>query len=428
MSESKITCPNCGHTFSSDEAIARHIEEKLKAEFQEKNREAIAALEKRNSELKKRQDDLENQKKQFQELQEKAREEYVEKLNAEKKKIKEELKRKAEKEAKEEMEEMIKELKEDLDKKKAENKQLQKKEIEFLRKEVELKEAKEKLEIEVQKKLLEGKKQTEEEAMKKASEQWELKEKEYQKQIDDAKKSAAEMKRKMEQGSMQLQGEVQELAIEDQLKQAFPFDRIDEVSKGIRGADCVQTVINQYQQECGKIIFESKRTQNFGGDWIDKLKADMLQAGADVAVLITQTLPKGQTSFTLVNGVWVCSFAEFQSLALALREGLMMVHATKGANENKGDKMQMLYTYLTGVEFRHQVEAIVEGFTSLKDELEREKRAMQRIWKEREKQIEKVIMNTIDLYGSVKGIAGASVKSIESLEMDDRLLGDPDEN
>ena len=200
-----------------------------------------------------------------------------------------------------------------------------------------------------------------------------LKEKEYQKQIEDAKKSADDMKRRMEQGSMQLQGEVQELAIEDELRTAFPFDIIDEVSKGIRGADCIQTIFNRNQQECGKIIYESKRTQNFGGDWIDKLKGDMLHAGADIAVLITETLPKDQKTFTLINGVWVCTFTEFKSLAMAIREGLIMVNATKGANENKGDKMQMLYSYLTGNEFKHQVEAIVEGFSSLKEGLERKK-------------------------------------------------------
>lgn len=427
MSDVKISCPQCGHSFSPEDAIAHGVEERLRLEFQQKNQKFLAEQDEKKSKFAEQQEKFLAQQKEFEENREKAKEEYLEKLKKDREKIEEEAKQKAAKEAKEGMDVFIKSLKEDLEKKKEENKKLQEKEVEFMKKENELKEAKERMELEVQKKVLEEKKKVEIEAEKKLSEKFGLKEKEYQKQIEDAKKSAEDMKRKMEQGSMQLQGEVQELAIEDELRAVFPFDRIEEVSKGIRGADCVQTVVNSSQEDCGKIIYESKRTANFAGDWIPKLKGDMLSAGADVAVLITQTLPKDQKSFSLVDGVWVCSFAEFKSLAAVLRDGIIKINATRASNENKGDKMTMLYGYLTGNEFRHQVEAIVEGFTSLKSELDREKRAMQKIWKDREKQIEKVIMNTIDLYGSVKGIAGSSVKSIESLDLDNNLLdeGDP---
>jgi hypothetical protein len=379
----------------------------------------LAEQEERKKKFKEEQEKFLAKQKQFEEGQEKAREEYLERLKKDREKIESEAKEKALKEAKESMEVLIKSLKEDLDRKKEENKKLQEKEVAFMKKELELKEVKEKMELEVQKRVLESAKKFEEDAAKKMSEKFELKEKEYQKQIDDAKKSAEEMKRKMEQGSMQLQGEVQELAIEDALRQQFPFDFISEVSKGVRGADCIQAVINKSQEECGKIIYESKRTQNFAGDWIPKLKTDMISSGADIAVLITQTLPKDQKSFSMVDGVWVCSFSEFQSLAAVLRDALIRVHATRASNENRGDKMQMLYTYLTGNEFRHQVEAIVEAFTTMKSNLDREKRQMMKNWKEREKQIDKVIENTLGLYGSVKGIAGSSVKTIEALEFDD---------
>lgn len=422
MSDVKINCPQCGHSFSPEDAIAHGVEERLRKEFQQKNQAFLAEQEEKKKKFLEEQEKFMALQRKFQEDQEKAREEYLEKLKKDREKIEEEAKEKAKKEANEKMEVLVKSLKEDLDKKKEENKKLLEKEVEFLKKENELKEAREKLELEVAKKVLEQKKQAELEAEKKLAEKFELKEKEYQKQIEDAKKSAEDMKRKMEQGSMQLQGEVQELAIEDELSRLFPFDQISEVSKGIRGADCIQTVVNAAQEACGKIIYESKRTQNFAGDWIPKLKADMLSAGADVAVLITQTLPKDQKTFALVDGVWVCSFSEFKSLAAVLRDGIIKINATKASNENKGEKMHMLYDYLTGNEFRHQVEAIVEGFSTLKTDLEKEKRAMQRIWKEREKQIEKVIMNTIDMYGSVKGIAGSSVKSIESLDLGDNLL------
>jgi hypothetical protein len=419
MSDVKITCPQCGHSFSPEDAIAHGVEEKLRQEFQKKNQAFLAEQEERKKKFKEEQEKFLAKQKQFEEGQEKAREEYLERLKKDREKIESEAKEKALKEAKESMEVLIKSLKEDLDRKKEENKKLQEKEVAFMKKELELKEAKEKMELEVQKRVLESAKKFEEDAAKKMSEKFELKEKEYQKQIDDAKKSAEEMKRKMEQGSMQLQGEVQELAIEDALRQQFPFDFISEVSKGVRGADCIQAVINKSQEECGKIIYESKRTQNFAGDWIPKLKTDMISSGADIAVLITQTLPKDQKSFSMVDGVWVCSFSEFQSLAAVLRDALIRVHATRASNENRGDKMQMLYTYFTGNEFRHQVEAIVEAFTTMKSNLDREKRQMMKNWKEREKQIDKVIENTLGLYGSVKGIAGSSVKTIEALEFDD---------
>ncbi|UKN01518.1 DUF2130 domain-containing protein [Paracrocinitomix mangrovi] len=431
MSDVKITCPQCGHSFSPEDAIAHGIEEKLRKEFQDKNQKFLAEQEDKKKKFEEEQEKLLAAKKEFEEGKEKAREEYLEKLKKDKAQIEAEAKEKAAKEAKESMDVQFKALQEDLEKKKEENKKLQEKELEFMRKELALKEEREKMELEIQKQILEKTKKLGEEAEKKLAEKFELKEKEYQKQIEDAKKSAEEMKRKMEQGSMQLQGEVQELAIEDELSHLFPFDTIEEVSKGIRGADCIQTVVNSSQDICGKIIYESKRTQNFAGDWIPKLKGDMLAAGADIAVLITQTLPKEQSSFAMIDGVWVCSFSEFKSVAAVLRDALIRVNATRSANENKGDKMQMLYSYLTGNEFRHQVEAIVEAFSTMKANLDREKRQMIKNWKEREKQIDKVIENTLGLYGSVKGIAGSSVKTIEALEFDDsddNLLDDGGED
>ncbi|MBI3135680.1 MAG: DUF2130 domain-containing protein [Bacteroidetes bacterium] len=417
MSESKITCPNCGTTFNAEEAIAKGLEEKLTREFQEKNKKAAEQLELKNQEFLRKQTDLENLRKEFESRQEKAREEYAQKLKEDREKILAESKAKAEKEAGESIGLKLKDLEETLQKKQKENLELQKKEIEFLKKEQELKEIKDKMELEIQRKMLEVKKQSEEELSRRFSEQFELREKEYKKQIDDQKKLTEEMQRKMEQGSMQLQGEVQELVIEEVLKAAFPFDVIEEVAKGARGADCIQTVRNNLMQECGKIIYESKRTKAFSQEWINKLKDDMRASGAELAVLITETPPKDQKHFAHINGVWVCSYTEFKALAAVLRDSLIRIKSASESNENKGEKMEMLYSYLTGNEFRQQVEAIVEGFTSLQTELEKEKKAMQLIWKRREKQIEKVIHNTLAMHGSVKGIAGASVQDIRSLEL-----------
>jgi hypothetical protein len=249
---------------------------------------------------------------------------------------------------------------------------------------------------------------------------------EKEKQLEDQKRLIAEMQRKADQGSMQMQGEVMELALEDLLREAFPFDLIAEVGKGIRGADVIQTVRNKYSHECGKIIYETKRTKNFEYGWIEKLKHDMVAQRADIAILVTEAYPKELDRFGIIEGVWVCKFADIKPLVMLVRDSIEKIYAANAAQENKGDKMVVLYNYLTGNEFKHQLEAIVEGFKALEDGLNSEKKAMQRIWKEREKQLEKVLNNTIDFYGSVKGIAGSSVPEIKMLELgnDDKLLED----
>jgi hypothetical protein len=205
---------------------------------------------------------------------------------------------------------------------------------------------------------------------------------------------------------MQLQGEVQELALEELLKANFPFDEISEVGKGKRGADCIQTIRNNHGQECGKIIFESKRAENFGGEWIEKLKSDMRNQGADVAVIVTRTMPKDMDQFGEKNGVWICGFGEVKALVHVLRDGILKIfHATK-SQENRGDKMLLLYDYLTSSEFGEQWKAIREGFQAMKQSIQRERDAMEKLWKSREKQLEKVLLNAAHIRGSIDGIAG----------------------
>jgi hypothetical protein len=240
--------------------------------------------------------------------------------------------------------------------------------------------------------------------------------KELEKQLEDQRRLAEEMKRKAEQGSMQLQGEAQELLLEELLKDHFPYDNISEVGKGVEGADCIQTVHNHLGSECGKIIFESKRTKTFNNAWIEKLKNDMRSKKADVAILVTQAYPKEMSCFGERDGVWICSFSEVIALTTALRHTIMRVADTKKLEENKGEKMQMLYNYLTGNEFRQNIETIVEGFLSMKNAITKERVQMEKLWKEREKQLEKVLLSTSGMYGSIKGIAGASVGTIPLLE------------
>jgi hypothetical protein len=239
--------------------------------------------------------------------------------------------------------------------------------------------------------------------------EYQLRLKEMEEKLEAQRKLAEEMRRKAEQGSMQSQGEAQELALEEMLRTAFPFDIITEVGKGVRGADCIQTVRNSFGQECGKIIFESKRTKDFANDWIEKLKADLRSQGANVAVIVTQALPKDMNSFGEKEGVWICSFAEARAVVGMLRDAIIKIFNAAKSQENRGDKMHLLYDYLTSREFGEQWQAIREGFMSMKLSIQKERDAMEKLWKAREKQLEKVLLNTAHIRGSVDGIAGMDV-------------------
>ena len=304
-----------------------------------------------------------------------------------------------------------------LEKEKAANEQklkdAQRKELEFLQQMQDLRKKEENLEMEMQKRLIEQKNSIAEQIRKEETERQSLKETEYQmrlremeKKIEDQNKLVEEMKRKAEQGSMQLQGEVQELALEALLRNSFPFDVISEVGKGVKGADCIQTVRNNFGQECGRIIYESKRTKDFGKDWIEKLKADMRSQGADVAVIVTQAMPPDMDCFGEKDGVWICSFGEVKALSAVLRDLIIRVSTANKSQENKGDKMTLLYNYLTSGEFSEQWKAIREGFMSMRMSIQRERDQMEKMWKAREKQLEKVLLNAAHIKGSIEGIAG----------------------
>ncbi|MFT4733135.1 MAG: hypothetical protein ACI9DJ_000114 [Algoriphagus sp.] len=396
MSPNQTTCPNCGHVFDAGEALQKHMEIELKKRFSEQeklNGEKLALYKKQLLE-EKRYFEQEEKKKMWAIAQGEAQKRADEKKSVE-----------------------LAALKEDNKVKQQVILEAQKKELELLRRENELKMQQEQLQLKLERELLEKSRAIEEKAKRQKDEEFELVKKEYEKKLEDQMNLVKEMQRKAQQGSMQLQGEIQELEIESILSIAFPYDVIEEVKKGIRGADAIQTVMNEFGQNCGKIIFESKRTQNWGGDWIEKLKTDQRETGAEIAVLVTQTMPKDLERFGEKDGIWICGFHDVKGLVFVLRQILIRTQQTKSVNENKADKMTLIYSFFTSNQFRQQIEAIVEGFSSLKNELDREKRAMQRIWKEREVQIDKVTNNTIDMYGSIKGIAGNAISSIKSLEL-----------
>lgn len=406
MNTNQILCPNCGSSISVEEILQHQIEDKIKKEFAAKQSANLNELKKREEEMKERELQFELKKKQENEI-------FMKRLEEEKNKIKEEETIKAKNQSQVELEAVKKMLASQQE----ENQKLQKLQIDLLNKDQELINLKAQNELEIQKKLIEQRDQLFLEVRKKADEENQVKNAMLAKQIEDQHKLIEEMKRKAEQGSMQMQGEVQELALESILKNAFPYDHIEEVKKGVLGADCIQTVNNEFNMACGQIIFESKNTKEFSKSWIEKLKSDMRSQGADIAVLVTKTMPVDMDRFGVRDGIWICGFQEVKSLVTALRFNLISVSHALQSQENKGDKMQMLYAFLTSNEFKQQIEAIVEGFTAMQQGINKEKLQMEKIWKEREKQIDKVLMNTTHFYGAVKGIAGNAIGNIPALEL-----------
>ncbi|MBI5371564.1 MAG: DUF2130 domain-containing protein [Sphingobacteriales bacterium] len=387
----EIKCPNCGHSFEPNDAIREEVEKELRSKAAD--------------------------------WQKKKNEEFQQRLEDEKKRLQQSLEENLRKNIAADFENKLK-LAEQNNKDYEEKLKLaRQQQLEFLKKEQELKNREAELELSVQQKL-QGEREKlsaeirklEEQRMSAKETEFQLQVKELQKQLDDQKKLADEMRRKAEQGSMQTQGEVQELLLEELLRAAFPFDIVTEVGKGVRGADCIQTVRNQFGQECGKIIFESKRTKNFENDWIEKLKADLRKQGADVAVIVTQVLPRDMERFGEKEGVWICNFAEVKPVVHMLRDGIIKMSNAVRSQENRGDKMHLLYDYLTSREFADQWQAIREGFMSMKLSIQKERDAMEKLWKAREKQLEKVLLNSAHIRGSIEGISGN--------EVDLNLLGD----
>ncbi|WP_187931271.1 DUF2130 domain-containing protein [Helicobacter pylori] len=308
-------------------------------------------------------------------------------------------------------------LQKELDEKSKQVQELHQKEAEIERLKRENNEAESRLKAENEKKLNEKLDLEREKIEKALHEKNELKFKQQEEQLEMLRNELKNAQRKAELSSQQFQGEVQELAIEEFLRQKFPLDSIEEIKKGQRGGDCIQVVHTREFQNCGKIYYESKRTKEFQKAWVEKLKNDMREIGADVGVIVSEALPKEMERMGLFEGVWVCSFEEFKGLSAVLREGVIQVSLAKKSQENKGDKVDLLYRYLTSSEFSMQVNAIIEGFEQLRADLESEKRAMARIWKSREKQIDKVFEGTINMYGSIKGIAGNAIGQVKALEL-----------
>jgi hypothetical protein len=397
MADFIIHCPKCNHAFEPGDSIREEVQNELRGqmkEWQKQKEVETAAL-----------------------------------IDAEKKKMHAELENNIKKNIASEYEVQLQQFQKNAADAEIKLTAARAKEVAFLQKEQDLKTKEAELEVTLQRQLIEERGKLQVQLAKEEAEKNNLKEqqfamrtKELEKQIEDQKKLVEEMRRKQEQGSMQLQGEVQELMLEELLQTTFPFDKIEEVGKGVRGADCIQTVRNQFGSESGKIIYESKRTKDFANDWIEKLKSDMRTLGADVAIIVTQTLPKDMDRFGEKDGVYICTFTEVRSVALLLRNALLKIAEAKKSQENKGDKMVMLYDYLTSSEFSEQWKAIREGFMSMKLSIQKERDMMEKLWKSREKQLEKILLNAAHIKGSVEGIAGADAVNLSITSSDDDAL------
>jgi hypothetical protein len=407
----QIKCPNCGTEIDVQDILAHQVEDQIKLKYQSALAEEKKKYDAQQAVLAKEKEEFEKKKQKENEL---FTERLESKLKEERKTIEEKIKNKLGEEQKEQFNLLQQELKE---------KSLQLQELNKTKAEIEkLKREKDEIKTQVEAeaaKRLNAQITEEKEKIRKAEEDKnELRFKELMKQLEDQKRLTEEMKRKQEQGSMQLQGEVQELAIEEWLMSKFPLDTIEEIKKGARGGDCVQIVNTRTQQNCGTIYYESKRTKDFSATWLEKFKTDIRERNANIGVLVTEAMPAGMERMGLKDGIWICSFEEFKGLSGVLRESIIQLSNALSSQENKGDKMHMLYDYLTSNTFRLQVEAIVEGFTTMRSDLEKEKNAMTRMWKQREKQIEKVTQNTIDMYGAIRGIAGSAVQEVKALSLD----------
>ena len=410
MESKNIVCPQCGTEVNVNEILYKQIDEDIRVKYrtaleQEKQKYELECqkLDEQTQQLTQQQANLNEQVAQAVDKQ----------LSIEKSKLEHQLREKITNEHNE----FISSLQVELDQKSQQVQELNHSKADVARLNREKDELESTINAKAEQTFNEKLKSERERLQKQISDASELKLREKEEQLNSLRNQLQEAQRKAEQGSMQLQGEAQELAIEEWLIEQFPFDSIEEIKKGQRGADCMQIVHTREAQNCGKIYYESKRTKEFQNQWIEKFKADMREKGADVGVLVSEVYPKGYERMALVDGVWVCSYNEFKGLVSVLRESVIRTHIVMRSQDNKADKMSLLYGFLTSNEFRMQVEAIVEGFSQIKSDLDAEKRAMAKLWKQREKQIDKVIDNTVNMYGSIRGIAGNAVASIQMLEL-----------
>ncbi len=383
--QDQITCPHCNKPIPLTQALSHQMQEQLKSTLEEDRKKLLAA--------------------------------YHKKLDEERLKMSKETEDKLRFKINKEMELRFADFKNESEELKENNKKLHEQMMEILKQNRQLKSDSEQRQLDMEKRLFEEQEKIKQNEQKRVEEQYRLKILEQEKKFQDVVKANDELKRKLEQGSQQMQGEILELEIENILKREFPYDEIQPVAKGVRGADVLQIVKDTYGKECGTIIWEMKRTKAWSDGWITKLKDDQRQVKAHVAVIITNVLPSDIKYFGNKDGIWVGNFDSIAGLALALRSNLIDVTGVRMASVGKNEKMEILYNYLAGMEFRQRVEGIIDAFTSMQDELEKEKRWFTLKWAKEEKNIRRVIDNTLGMHGDLQSIMGKALVEVKALEM-----------
>ena len=413
MTDPTITCPNCGNAIKLTESLAAPLIATTRKQFEKKIADKDAEVAKRESAIKDQQAAIEKAK-------ETIAEEVAEKLKAERTIIAAEESKKAkfllgadlDQKAKElvELQEVLKQRDEKLG-------EAQKAQAELIRKQRELDDATREMALTIEKRVEESLVVVRNKARLEAEDGLKLKVAEKEQTIASMQKQIEELKRRAEQGSQQLQGEVQELELEDTLRTKFPRDLIEAVPKGEHGGDALHRVCGSLQQICGTILWESKRTKNWSDGWLAKLREDQRAAKADLAVIVSHTLPKDFDTFDFLDGVWVTSPRYVVPVAIALRHTLIELFAARQASEGQQTKMEMIYQYLTGPRFRHRIQAIVEKFADMQEDLDRERKTMTKLWAKRQEQIRCVVESTAGMYGDMQGIAGKTLQEIEGLDI-----------
>lgn len=416
MANSVVTCPHCNTPFEITDVLKQSIEQTVRDDYAKKYVDSIKAKEEQlRAEFERAQQrsqenaqkEVEATKKALEEMQQRFASEQQEREQAIAKKIREETLVKVQS-----MEQEIAMNREKLER-------AREQELALLKRQTELEEKEREIALETQRRISEERTKVFEEATQRVAEEHKLRDAEKDKMLADFKQQIDELKRKSELTSQQLQGEVQELELEHMLRmeESFKYDDFSEVKKGANGADITHIVRTQFGAECGTIVWESKRTKAWSKEWIAKIKDDMRSAKADIAVIVSSALPKEISHVGNIDGVWICSMQTAVGLGMALRLSLIQISHAVAANSGKEEKMELLYQYLSGKEFRSRVESLLEVFTTLREDLDKERTAMTRLWEKREKNIQRAMQSTAKLFGEVQGIVGNAILPIQSLEL-----------
>lgn len=403
MVQDTIKCPKCGETIKLSQAISKDIEVEIRNKYEKEAEEKI------NGEVRKFKTKEQALVKEY--------ESKEEQLNSRLAKERKQIEEKVRKDMSQTQLTELADLKDQLTEKNEKLRTAEQQELDLRKRQRDLEEKTRSMEIDIARRIDQERQKIADKMSEEVEERHRLKDAEKEKQMTDMRKQIEDLKRKAEQGSQKTQGEVLELDIEDALKREFPFDIIESVAPGVRGADIIQVVKTQSGRECGKILWETKRTKTWNDHWINKLKSDQRNIKADTAVLVSEALPEGFKQFREINGIWVTDIASAVCLSVALRVVLNQVARERSLQTGKQEKAELVYSYITSIEFKNRVEPIIEAFRTMKEDLDRERRSIEHSWSKREKQLQQVLVNIAGMHGDLAGFAGASLPGIKTLEL-----------